>query len=239
MKKDKTAASQKVTASQQTLCGAPIQPVPRHLPHQTMSICPECQAKIEATMFAEGGKVYMQKECATHGRFKELVFSDEQMYLRALNWHYDIGNGVSNPAVPKATSCPDDCGMCDLHVSHTVLANVDLTNRCNLQCPICFANANIQDYIFEPSLEEVRKMLQTLRDEKPVAGRVVQFAGGEPTLHPNWFEILKMANDMNFAHVQCATNGIKFAEPGFAERSKEAGLHTLYLQFDGVDTKVY
>lgn len=225
--------------TRETLCGAPIEPFNTGLPRMTQSLCPECSAKIDARIFEENGRVYMEKTCPDHGYCRDLIFSDAEIYLRALQWHYDIGEGVSNPAITDATSCPEDCGMCNLHVSHTVLANVDLTNRCNLSCPVCFANANVQDYIYEPSFDEVKAMLQTLRDEQPVAGRVVQFAGGEPTLHPDWFRILKTANEMGFAHVQCATNGIKFADLDFAMKSKEAGLHTLYLQFDGVDPALY
>lgn len=225
--------------SRKTLCGADIEPLEKKLPRQTTSLCPECNAKLPATLFEENGRVYMEKSCPEHGPVKDLIFSDVDMYMRMLDWHYDVGQGVANPTVTGAQNCPDDCGMCDLHASHTVLANMDLTNRCNLSCPICFANSNVQDYIYEPSFEEVRQMLQNLRDQRPVAGRIIQFAGGEPTLHPDWFRILTLANELGFSHVQCATNGIKFAEPGFAEKSKEAGLHTLYLQFDGVENALY
>ena len=69
------------------------------------------------------------------------------------------------------------------------LANVDLTNRCNLTCPVCFANANAAGYLYEPDLIQVRTMLQALRDERPVDARTVQFSGGEPTIHPNFIEI--------------------------------------------------
>jgi hypothetical protein len=82
-------------------------------------------------------------------------------------------------------------------------------------------------------------MLQALRDEKPVSGRLVQFSGGEPTIHPQFVEILQMAKDMGFSHTQAATNGIKFVNLEFAQRCQEAGLHTLYLQFDGVCDDVY
>ena len=71
-----------------------------------------------------------------------------------------------------------------MHTSHTGLANVDLTNRCNLTCPVCFANANAAGYLYEPDFDHVRVMLQALRDERPVAGRIVQFSGGEPTVYP-------------------------------------------------------
>jgi uncharacterized radical SAM superfamily Fe-S cluster-containing enzyme len=231
--------AKKSPSERTTLTGAPITPLPDDVPYTTVSLCPECTEKVEAQVFEKDGKILMEKSCPTHGFFRETLLSDSYYYHRMMSWNRDVGCGVSNPAVPDAKSCPDDCGMCNLHVSHTVLANVDLTNRCNLSCPICFANANVQDYIYEPSFEQIVQVLQTLRDSRPVAGRVVQFAGGEPTMHPDWFRILTKANEMGFSHVQCATNGLKFAEDGFAEKSREAGLHTLYLQFDGVDPALY
>jgi uncharacterized radical SAM superfamily Fe-S cluster-containing enzyme len=129
--------------------------------------------------------------------------------------------------------------MCNLHTSHTALANVDLTNRCNLTCPVCFANANAAGYLYEPDFETVRKMLQALRDERPAPCRVVQFSGGEPTIYPRFLDVLRMAKEMGFTHLQAATNGIKFTSLEFAEQCKEAGLHTLYLQFDGVCDDIY
>jgi hypothetical protein len=126
-----------------------------------------------------------------------------------------------------------------MHLSHTGLANVDLTNRCNLTCPVCFANANAAGYLYEPDFEHVRVMLRALREERPVAGRIVQFSGGEPTIYPRFLDVLRLAREMGFSHVQAATNGIKFTSLEFAEQCKEAGLHTLYLQFDGVCDDVY
>ena len=76
-------------------------------------------------------------------------------------------------------------------------------------------------------------------NERPVDGRVVQFSGGEPTIPPQFFEILSMARDMGFTHVQAATNGIELAHPEFAQKAKAAGLNTLYLQFDGATNEVY
>ena len=116
---------------------------------------------------------------------------------------------------------------------------MDLTNRCNLTCPVCFANANAAGYLYEPDFDTVRKMLQALRDQRPVAGRIVQFSGGEPTIYPRFLDALRMAKEMGFSHTQVATNGLKFTDLAFAEQCKEAGLHTLYLQFDGVCDDVY
>ena len=231
--------AKKTLSERKTLAGGPINPLPGELPYTTVSLCPDCSAKLDAQVLEKDGKIIMEKTCPEHGYFKDTLLSDSEYYHRIISWNRDVGRGVSNPAITDAKACPDDCGLCNLHVSHPVLANVDLTNRCNLSCPICFANANVQDYIYEPSFEQIKQMLQTLRDSRPVAGRVVQFAGGEPTLHPDWFRILTLANEMGFSHVQCATNGLKFAEDSFAEKSREAGLHTLYLQFDGVDPALY
>lgn len=223
-----------------TYTGAPIRPLTKGLPKTTQSLCPECSQVIDALLSEdEQGRVIMEKTCPRHGYFRDVVYSDVKLYLKMEEWTFGDNRGVMNPSVPNATKCPDDCGLCSMHTSHSGLANIDLTNRCNLTCPVCFANANVAGYLYEPSLEQVRGMLQALRDEKPVAGRIVQFSGGEPTIYPHWFEALRLAKEMGFSHIQCASNGIQFAEPGFAERSQEAGLHTIYLQFDGVTDDIY
>ena len=84
---------------------------------------------------------------------------------------YDaVGNGIANPQNPgaPANSCPTACGLCNNHHSQTLLANIDLTNRCNLDCDFCFANARACGFVYEPEFDDVVRMLQVLRDEKPV-----------------------------------------------------------------------
>jgi hypothetical protein len=222
-----------------TYSGSPIQPLVKGLPKSTTSLCPECSTLIPARIFEDAGKVVMEKQCPDHGHFRDTVFSDVKLYLQMEEWSFGDNRGFSNPSVPNAATCPTDCGICDLHTSHTGLANLDLTNRCNLTCPVCFANANASGYIYEPDFETVRKMLATLRNQRPVPNRIVQFSGGEPTIYPRFLDVLRMAREMGFSHTQVATNGIKFADPEFAQQCKEAGLHTLYLQFDGVCDEIY
>ncbi len=209
------------------------------LPKNTQSLCPECKKVIDAIIEDVDGKAVMKKKCPEHGEFQSVYWSDADMYLRAEEWAFD-GIGVENPAITDAKTCPDNCGLCNLHISHTCLANLDLTNRCNLQCPICFANANASGYVYEPSFEEIVEMLQVLRDEKPVPAKAVQFSGGEPTVYPRFFDVIKKASEMGFAQVQIATNGIKMArDPSFAQRCVDNGLHTVYLQFDGLKEDNY
>ena len=239
-----TFAPAKATAFQviqpeTTYTGSPIKPLQKGLPKITTSLCPECTAKLEAVLSEEDGKVIMEKTCPEHGDFRDVIYSDVKLYLKMEEWSFGDNRGLENPAIPDATRCPDQCGLCSIHTSHTVLANVDLTNRCNLTCPVCFANANAAGYLYEPDLEHVRKMLGALRAERPAAGRVVQFSGGEPTIYPYFLDALRMAREMGFTHIQAATNGLKFTDLEFAQQCKEAGLHTLYLQFDGVCDDIY
>ena len=222
-----------------TYTGAPVSPVSRGLPKTTQSLCPECTGLIPAVIREDGGRVVMEKACPKHGPFRDVVYSDVRLYLKMEEWTFGDGRGVMNPAIRHATECPTDCGLCSMHTSHSGLANVDLTNRCNLTCPVCFANANTAGYVYEPNMEQVRRMLQALRDERPVAGRIVQFSGGEPTVYPHFIEAVRLAKDLGFSHVQVATNGILFADLDFALRCREAGLHTLYLQFDGLSDDIY
>ncbi len=209
------------------------------LPKKTQSLCPECKAIIDAEIFEEDGKAVMRKTCKEHGEFRDIIWSDAELYLKAERFALD-GLGVENPNTKNEKGCPLECGICDQHLSHTALSNIDLTNRCNLKCPICFANANAAGYVYEPSYEEVVKMLELLRAERPVATLVVQFSGGEPTLYPRLIDVVKKANELGFSQVQVATNGIKLArDQGYTQTLSDAGLHTVYLQFDGVKEENY
>ena len=218
----------------------PTQNVPLGLPKQVESLCPDCRKLIPARILEIDGKVIMEKSCPEHGFVRDLVYSDVELYKKAERWTYEDGDGILNPQVTGAKICPDDCGLCDLHISHAALANVDLTNRCNLRCPICFANANVQGYVYEPSYEQVVEMLTMIRNVKPVFPPAVQFSGGEPTIHPRFLDILKAACSMGFNHLQIASNGVRIAKDAeFARKSREAGLYTVYLQFDGTGDEVY
>jgi uncharacterized radical SAM superfamily Fe-S cluster-containing enzyme len=112
---------------------------------------------------------------------------------------------------------------------------VDLTNRCNMMCDPCFMDANQVGYVHELAWDEVKQILDDSLTIKPRRQMSVQFSGGEPTLSPHFLPAIKYARDNGYFCVQCATNGVRFAqEPDFAKQAKEAGLRLAYLQFDGV-----
>lgn len=223
----------------ETLMGAPIRPVVRGLPRTVRTLCPECGAILLGRYFIKNGGVYIEKACPEHGYFQDKINSNADLFLKCAQWSFDEGRGVLNPQVIDAKHCPSDCGLCNQHQSVAVLANIDLTNRCNLTCPICFANANVTGSVYEPSYEQLIAMLQQLLDSRPTPCTSVQFSGGEPTEHPRFHEIIAKARDMGFTNIQIATNGINHADLAFARKSRQAGLHTLYLQFDGLEDALY
>jgi len=206
---------------------------------QTKSICPECLRVLDATIFEEDNKVYIKKECPEHGFFQDLYWSDYEQYERVKAFEY-VGDGLKNPRTETKLGCPFDCGICPQHKSHTVLAIMDITNRCNLRCPVCFATAGTTGYVYEPSKDEIRKMLVNLRSNEPVPADALQFSGGEPTIRKDLPELIKMAKDLNFKHVEVNTNGLRLAASvDFCRTLNEAGVSTVYLQFDGLTSDVY
>lgn len=205
----------------------------------TRSICPDCRAGIEAAIFSEAGRVYIEKDCPSHGRFRDLYWSDVQSFERAERFRSD-GQGVDHPRTQERQGCPLDCGLCPKHMSETNLGIIDVTNRCNLVCPICFANAAATGSVYEPAPEQVLSMLRNLRSHRALAAPAVQFSGGEPTLREDLPELIRMAKRAGFQNVQVNTNGIRLAEsPDYIRTLMSAGLDTVYLQFDGLTADVY
>jgi len=222
-----------------TYAGTKVEEIDIGLPKQIESVCPECLEIIPATLYPHEGKVWIRKTCKEHGDYKDIFYGDLDLYYKCESYWFGDGRGIMDPAIKNATICPSQCGLCNMHTSHSGLPIIDLTNRCNLTCPVCFANANAAGYLYEPSFDEVVDMLTAIANQKPVRANMVQFSGGEPTVRPDFLDIVRKARDMDFEYIQVNTNGIKMAEFEFAKAAKEAGVQNLYLQFDGVSDDVY
>jgi uncharacterized radical SAM superfamily Fe-S cluster-containing enzyme len=217
----------------------------RELPYTTQSICPECLLAddevhvIDATLYEENGKVMYKKTCEKHGEFTDVYWGDAEMFRRAQAWWYK-SVGLDNPRTETVKGCPEDCGQCPEHKSHTALALLDVTNRCNLRCPICFAVAAEGGNVYEPTEEEVLDMMKNLRGNLPVPAPALQFAGGEPTVSKNLPKYIKWAKELGFRHVQIASNGIRVGKSKeYLQELRDAGLSTIYMQFDGVTPEPY
>lgn len=206
---------------------------------QTKSLCPECLTVIDAKILEDKGQVKIVKTCSQHGTFEDTYWSDYEQYAR-FDKYESIGDRISNPRTKTVKSCPYDCGVCPEHKSQTVLAIVDITNRCNLRCPVCFANAAAAGYTYEPTREQIEEMLRNLRRNKPVAPVALQFSGGEPTIREDLPELAQKAKELGFDHVEVNTNGVKISrDASYIKELMEKGVDTFYLQFDGLTDDVY
>ena len=206
---------------------------------ETKSLCPECGKPLDAEVYDEEGKVFIKKTCDEHGEFVNTYWTDDELYSKVQEYVPTITK-IDNPCVEDTGVCPSNCGLCSKHETATVLGLIDVTNRCNLRCPICFANAAAAGYLYEPSQDEIRQMLRNLRSIEPYPTPAIQYAGGEPTVRKDIVELVKMAKEEGFTHVQIATNGLKLAKKeNLAQELKDAGLNTVYLAFDGVTPEPY
>lgn len=203
----------------------------------TLSICPECLKRVDAKIVFEEDKVFMLKQCKEHGHSKVLIADDIAYYKNIRNY-----NKPSETPYKFNTKshfgCPYDCGLCADHEQHSCLTVVEITDRCNLTCPTCYANSS-PTHGRHRTLAEVKRMLDTIVENEREPD-VVQISGGEPTLHPNFFEILDYAKSLPIKHLMVNTNGITIAKD--FEFAKRLATYTpgfeVYLQFDSLQKEV-
>lgn len=202
---------------------------------KTSSICPACYQdgtikKIDASIVKESGKVFIKKKCDKHGDFKDIYFSDLATYNKWIK--YKI-TGVESPDVKIKVF--DEPALYDMHKSQTVLTNLLITNRCDLRCSYCFMNAGASGRVYEPTMEQIRDMMIQARNTRPIGSKAIQITGGEPTIREDLLDIVYMAKNLGFSHVQVNTNGLKLSESlDFCQQLKDAQVNTIYMSFDGV-----
>lgn len=204
---------------------------------RTKSVCPICLKVLQAEkVTGADGNIYMEKTCPEHGKFSVLIW--EACLTDYMKW--SLSSSVSEPPVNgKETDmgCPYDCGLCTDHLRKGCCMLLELTNRCNLLCPVCFAAAGEKEPS-DLSMEEVEKQFDYLMAHGGPFN--IQLSGGEPTMRDDLPQIIALGREKGFSFFQLNTNGIRLAEePGYAEKLKAAGLNTVFLQFDGVSDTVY
>ncbi len=223
---------------------------PLGFPRKTDSLCPRCVSEVRAQILSgeadwkvliegkpgeipaeiveENGQILMKKDCPTHGHFEDVMSTDPAFFKR-LEGMYPGRDFV----IPKDGL--HEHGTSSIKYGRGAVLTIDLTNRCNMMCDPCFMDANQVGYVHELEWEEVQKLLDDAASIKPRRQLSVQFSGGEPTLSPHFLPAIRHARQLGYFSVQCATNGIRFAQDeNFARAAAEAGLRFAYLQFDGV-----
>ncbi|MBP5394421.1 MAG: radical SAM protein [Candidatus Methanomethylophilaceae archaeon] len=204
----------------------------------TDALCPECLKTIPAKKIVENDEVYIVKTCPEHGTWKVKIWTGAEHY-KYLYEFAAVHKVPTKTAVGEIKDCPHDCGLCKKHLQHSCVNVVEVTNHCNLNCPVCFATANGCGYDFHPDMETIRGMFQTVVDfvDNP---RCVQISGGEPTVRDDLPDIVRMAKEMGIEHIEVNTNGVRIAkEPEYLKALAEAGVDDFYFQFDGTDDEIY
>ena len=201
---------------------------------QTESVCPICLKKISADRVKRGKAVFMEKTCPDHGFFEVEVWGGHLSYE---DWNrVKEPSTPVNPATKVEYGCPYDCGLCPDHRQHSCCVLLEITKRCNLGCPICFASSG--DAADDPPIEA---LLDTMRDLLTRGGPLnIQLSGGEPSVRDDVPLIIQEGKKMGHPFFQLNTNGIRLAEEeGYANRLADAGLDCVFLQFDGISDDVY
>jgi 7,8-dihydro-6-hydroxymethylpterin dimethyltransferase len=201
----------------------------------TSSLCPVCLRRVSARRTIEDDNVYLDKECPEHGAFRALLWRGAESYF---GWAEGSRHGGAPNEPGLSGRCAEACGLCGEREGDTCIAVLHLTDRCNLRCPVCFADSCPAASDGEPSLADVERMLSACA-EKAVRPSV-QLSGGEVTLRDDLPSILGLAKDCGLPHVQVNTNGLKLAgDPEYAGCLARAGADVVYLQFDGVTEDVF
>lgn len=200
----------------------------------TISLCSTCLRRVDAKIVFDGDLVFLLKRCPEHGPEKVLIATDAEYYRNTRNY-------AKRSEMPRRFNtgthygCPYDCGLCTDHEQHSCLTIIEITDRCNLSCPTCYAESG-PNHGQHRSLESVERMLNLVvaNEGEP---DVVQISGGEPTLHPHFFDILDLAKRQPIRHLMVNTNGIRIAkDAAFAERlASYQPDFEIYLQFDSLE----
>jgi 7,8-dihydro-6-hydroxymethylpterin dimethyltransferase len=200
----------------------------------TISICPKCLERVPTKIIFENNQVFLKKYCKNHGEQRELFEEDIEYYKNKRE--YDKPSTISKTQTNIKNGCPFDCGLCPSHDQHTCIALIEVTNRCNLKCPTCYANSDTGGFL---SIEKLSKMMDFLIESEGGEAEILQISGGEPTLHPDIIKIIRLARTKKIRYVMLNTNGIRIAqdEEFVKELSKFKGGFEVYLQFDGFSRK--
>lgn len=201
---------------------------------QTTSLCETCLALVPAKIVFEGGCVYYHKKCKAHGEQKTLVSTDIAYFKKCKDY-------FKAPDLPLETQtetergCPYDCGLCPDHEQHTCLALIEVNQRCNLTCPVCFAESSPakEKFLSRETFERMLNRLVASEGEPDL----LQISGGEPTLHPEIIPFLRLAKTKPIRHLMLNTNGIRIAQDeAFVRELASLGPgFEVYLQFDSLE----
>jgi len=193
---------------------------------QTLGICNHCKARVPAEFFIRDGQVWIRKDCPACGGDEWLVSTDAKVWQAKRDlWEYFPSNH---------DGCTMQCDQCQINHQPN-LVFMDITNRCNMNCPICVATIRGMGFDFNPPMAYFEKIFAELSRMEPKP--VVQLFGGEPTVRQDLLEIIAIGKKYGLRpHV--VTNGLKLADEEYCRKICEAGI-PLRFAFDGRSPDIY
>jgi len=205
---------------------------------ETVSVCPTCLTRVSATVEERDGRVYLHKLCPDHGAEDVLLSSDARLYWLPLEGsHAEAGFSSRGGVIGNAAGMSCSTGCCGTGHSCTLI--FEITERCNLTCPTCFAGSSPQ-HTWRMSVDQFTERLDRLFASGKSDSDMVQLSGGEPTIHPDIERMIEICFERDVRKVYVNTNGIRLArEPDFARRlaaiDGDRQRLQFYLQFDGFE----
>jgi len=200
----------------------------------TESVCPVCLRRLAAQRVQRGDDVYLCKTCPEHGAFETIVWRGLPAYA---DWaRPKIPAYPAKPLTAVDQGCPFDCGLCAEHRQQTCTALLEVTQRCDLRCAYCFASAG-ESAPPDPDIHQIEGWYRRLLETSGPCN--IQLSGGEPTMRDDLPDIVALGRDLGFSFIQVNTNGMRIArDVAYIKRLKEAGLTSVFLQFDGTDDRI-
>ncbi|MGE9269596.1 MAG: radical SAM protein, partial [Verrucomicrobiales bacterium] len=216
---------------------------------QTTSRCPLCQRSCAAEVWRDHGtpaKVWLSRTCPEHGEIDHCIASDARFHwLASGDPRNACGPGCACPSATNGNTGAlgrnaDKPGTPEMLA--TCLALIEIVDSCNLACPTCFADSPIGahgDRLQAYSLESIQQRIRGVLDRKGGI-EILQLSGGEPSLHPQLFELLDWIHaEPRIDYTLMNTNGLRLhRDAAFRQRLGEharRGHFQLYLQYDGPD----
>jgi uncharacterized radical SAM superfamily Fe-S cluster-containing enzyme len=201
---------------------------------QTESLCPVCLRRLPAYRECLGDTTYLVKHCPLHGEFRTPVWRGAPDFDRWRRPKIPVQPPALFSVVDKG--CPFDCGLCSEHRQRSCTILIEVTQRCDLNCPVCFAAAPSKGADLSPDV--VGRLLQRAQEAGPASN--IQFSGGEPTMRDDLPELVALGREIGFNFIQVNTNGLRLGrDRAYVKALQQAGLASVFLQFDGTEEQIY
>ena len=216
---------------------------------RTTSRCPVCHTACPAEVWRTGGipsKVMLKRTCAEHGEASVCIASDARFYWLAKGREENAcctggaccsADGTNSGTLGRNAEPGEALGV--MEKLSTCLALIEIVNSCNLSCPTCFADSPVGtgQKVDAVPVADLQRRIQGVIDRKGKI-EILQLSGGEPSLHPQFFELLRWLHaNPGIDYVLLNTNGVRIAnDDAFAAelaRTFRYGKFQIYLQFDG------